>query len=142
MKSIVKKISKIESIAYKDCNYMCSLKYARSIRDIKDYMGTDLVEIYHNDYSYIICGIEDDKLEIGDLATTQSLSMSDFGNMISFLSNVIKKYNIRFVTCDMREKTSYRLLKYIEKRLNLKVVSDSDYYWNDEKMFAIVLKVK
>lgn len=139
MNNMVKTIKKIERIAYKDNKFMLMMQHIDNIDCIKNYMETDNIDIYWNDYSYVIVGIDGNSMEIGDLATTQPLTMIDFKKMISFLRMNILENNITTITCDMRKKTSYRLLNYICKRLGFSVTYNESYYWNNEEMVEIIL---
>ena len=141
MNKLIKSIKRIEKIAYKDVSYMRQLKYAYSINDIKEYMETEKIEIYSNSYSYMLIGITGDEMEIGDIATIKGLSLADVSSMLSFINKVIVKYNLSYITCDMREKTSYRLLPYICRKLPAKILLDSEYNWGSEVMHEIRLQV-
>jgi len=141
--SIIDTIKRIEEIAYSDISYMYAMQSINSINDIKSYMETKTVEIHCTDKSYMILGIHKSYIEIGDLAACDKLTISDINNMIVFLKNIVLKYNkVKFITCDMRVKTSYRLLGYIVKSLSARVVEDNKYYWNNEEMAEIKLRIR
>lgn len=131
----------IKKIAYKNVPYMYQLQYAYTINGIKEYMETETIEIYSNNYSYMIIGITGDEMEIGDIATIEKLSLTDISNMLSFISEIVKKYKLSYIVCDMRETTSYRLLPYICRKLPAKILLNSEYNWGSEVMHEIRLQV-
>jgi hypothetical protein len=108
-----------------------SIADCERVSDLKDYCeGKPTVWKWERGYCIATSG------EVVDLASTTSLSLSD---MIELHELLRKHFGGRVVTMDAREGTSYKLLKFAEKRKRLQILSDRSYDWGGETFHELEL---
>ena len=128
--SIVTKIKRIEEHQYP--TYMQSMQDCFSIKDVADYCECETEELIMvvSDKAYFLAT----PTEIVDIAGKVTLG---------FLKNILKKIKPlsgSVVKCDCRAMT-YKWILFMSKVKRIEIVETSSWYWEDEKMIEIRIKV-
>ena len=129
------KIKKIEAGAYPE--EMRQLQFCNSWDDLTDYCETKKVKVLLEEDWYLIIGVHKTFIEVVDWA-----SINGCKNPIKaflFIKEVAGKKAIKL---DARESTSYPFIKVLEKRGKLKIDEDDVWYWGEDTMHEMKLRLK
>ncbi|NCB25983.1 MAG: hypothetical protein EOM62_11010 [Bacteroidia bacterium] len=85
---------------------------------------------------YAILFVEEDTVEVQDLAGTVSLR-----EMFS-LWGLVRSLERKFLELDARETTSFRIIKSLEKSGRISILSDNSWDWEGEVMHEIRAEIK
>jgi len=133
-------IKNIEKKSYPQ--FMWQYDEAESLDDIYAIVNKDKKEgklFCHVEESWYLVGVDrKDEIAISDLASTKNLGFSEMNLMLSF----IKKLGNKKVIADCRDLTSYNLLKLLEQRGTIKIISESPWIWGNEKMYELTFSIK
>lgn len=130
-KAQLKALRKIEAAAYpKHMQYMQDI---RSWVDVQEYCESETVAVLLKDHFYCLAT----EVEVVDLASSSKLSIADSLEVVSFLQETFES---RPFTLDARETTSYRLLKMLEKRGRLAILSDEPWDWDGIAMHEMTVQ--
>lgn len=129
-KEIISHLKRIESLAY-PLEYQ-QMQDGSTWGDLTDYCeGTPHVEVWEGGYCIWT------KDEIVDIATIKSMSLEQINLLLKKLKTF---FGDKVVTADLREKTSYRLCKLLEKRRRLTFMKEEVYEWGGENFYEVKLK--
>ena len=103
-----------------------------SMSDVFEYCSSNPRDaiILYNSESY--CLIDSSSWYVADIATRKPLPLSAVKEVLAFLSRHTEEF-----TADLREVTSYKLVKFAEKRGMLEITSDERYERNGEWMHSV-----
>lgn len=138
MKASLRRIKAIEAAAYPPS--MRQLQNVATWKEVADYCECRAEEllVLSGESWYLLAAEHEDYVEIADLAATGGL-----GSAIWRIIAAAKgRWAGKTVVCDARQGTSYCLLKALERRGIVRVISETPWEWEDEKMFEVKLKVK
>lgn len=127
-KQVMQEIAAVEFQCYPA--YMQSLQSIHSKFQLQDYCESKDVFILQNDTTYVIC-TED---EVVDFASSAKLSINDLLKIKEFL---IETFGNRQFFLDARKTTSYRLIKFLEKRGDIVIVSQEEWKWGSETFYSL-----
>jgi hypothetical protein len=108
------------------------MQEVESYKDLKRYCeGKPHLHVWEGGYLLYT------KREIVDLCSVTKMSIKD----IHEICNILRKfYKNRKVYVDLREKTSYRIFRYLQKRGYLKIKYDEAYDWSGETFHDVCFK--
>ena len=127
-KAMSTNIAKIEKECYP--KYMRSLQSIDSRNDLKEYCESEDVFAIYNDTTYVLC-TED---EVVDFASISKLSLIELMEVKKLLKDV---FSNRAFFLDARETTSYRLIKFLEKRKEIVIISDEAWNWGTDVFHSL-----
>lgn len=127
-KAMVTNIAKIEKECYPE--YMRSLQFISSRNDLKEYCESEDIFAIYSNTTYILCT----KDEIVDFASISKLSLVELMEVKRLLKEV---FDTNRFFLDARETTSYRLIKFLEKRKEITVISDNTWEWGNETFHSL-----
>lgn len=122
-------VREIESAAYPE--YMWQMD---SFNSARCYMDDCKLFIDTESESYLILSDE----EVIDLASKKGLSLKTLNE---FLGTIKEFYGSRTFSFSARATTSYRLVKLLEMKNKVEILSDSQFWWEDEEFHEITMKV-
>ena len=128
--TVLSSIKRIEASAY-PC-HMQMIKDVDCIDDVLEYVEARKVFVFSCDKFYIIAT----KNEVCDFAAIESLTLKD----IFFIADVLYDHfgNKKF-SMDARSSTSYKLIRFFEKRGRVVVHSRKEWDWDGEAMLELVV---
>jgi hypothetical protein len=129
-KKTIRHLRKIERAVYPA--YMQQMQDIRNVVDLAIYCeGRPHVRVWRD--GYIIYT----RREIVDLCSLSPLSWGEI-NMI--YKTLRKFYKSRKISADLRETTSYRLIKLYEKRGKIELLHDTPWYWGNEVYHEVTVR--
>lgn len=132
MKKILRHIISIEARVYPPVYRQ--MQDIRSMKDLKEYCESKPHIISWCDGYCLFT-----KREVVDLC---SITPIDFGIMHKISKRLRKFYKYREFAADLRQNTSYKLVKIMERRGVLEVVSDEAYDWGGETFHEVKIKFR
>lgn len=124
----IERIKQIERKVYP--THMQYMQHVQSVANLIEYTESEDSHIMLGPDWYLIVT----PTEIVDIATTGKLGLQ---TMIQ-ISNTLKEcYGDKVFSLDARASTSYRLLKVLERRGQIKIHSSEEWYWGNEKMYEM-----
>lgn len=127
-KQIMQEIATVEFQCYPV--YMQSLQNMDSRHQLQDYCESKDVFILQNSTTYVICTDE----EIVDFASSVKLSISELLKIKEFL---IETFGNRQFFLDARKTTSYKLIKFLERRGEITIISEEEWEWGAETFYSL-----
>lgn len=127
-KSIMQEIAVVEAQCYPA--YMQSLQDIATRHELQNYCESKDVFILQNKTTYVIC-TED---EVVDFASSSKLSIAELLQVKEFL---IETFGNSQFYLDARKNTSYRLIKFLEKRGEITIISQEEWEWGFETFYSL-----
>ena len=130
-------LKRIEALAYS--SHMQQMQDCDTWQDVAEYAECRLrnLHIWGSDTWYCIVAVHKRHVEIVDVAKIPESIRVPWRHILSRL----RKFGISHITCDMRESTSYRLVRILPA-LGCSVLADETWYWNNERMHAMRLALE
>lgn len=129
--SMMNMISSVEKEVYP--SYMLSMQGVTSERGFKNYCESNSLQVIFSEDMYCICS----KTEVIDFATTGKLSLVELQEVKNFLKSWFKNKSF---SLDARATTSYRLIKFLEHKKEINIISQEMWYWNNEQFYDLELQ--
>lgn len=119
----------MEALAYPP--HMCQMSNIKEWNDLVSYCeGKPTIIVEDNGYLIFT------KKEIVDMVALHPYTAIKIFNQ--FRSQVKKGKKL---SCDLRKSTSYPLVKAMERRGRVKIISESSWWWGDEEMMECRIKI-
>ena len=127
MKGIMRHLRRVEKKAYP--KQYRQMQHIRKMSELTEYCeGTPKVKTWAEGY----CIVTED--EIVDLASLQPMTLREIGELLRFFKAHFKG---RTASLDAREKTSFILIKYGQKRGLLTVLKEVKWEWDGETFYEL-----
>lgn len=136
----IEKIKLIEKKSYPQ--FMWQYEEAKNLDDIYKIINKNKKDgeiFFHIDEDWYLLGVNrNEEISIADLASTKKLSFLEMNCIL----DLIKKFGNKKIVADCRDSTSYNLLKLLEQRGTIEVITESPWLWGNEKMYKLSFTIK
>ncbi|RMH14939.1 MAG: hypothetical protein D6698_11990 [Gammaproteobacteria bacterium] len=136
MVNIVQLIRRIERAAYPQVYW--GLQDIESLEDVAEYVGChvrDLV-VLHGENWYLLGSSTGEDFYIADLASAGGMGLKDLAQVKELMLQHERVY------MEARETTSYRLVKFMERRGLVSIMTDHPFEWGGEVFHEIELEIR
>ena len=129
-------VKELELKIYQKYNaeHMLALDIVNNLKELKEFCEGYPYIYLIEDYGYCLYT----KKEIVDFASLKPLSLKQINELYIHLKEFYKSKTIK---TDCKKDTSYKIIKFMERRNKIKIIKEQEWFWEETEMIEMELKI-